>query len=161
MAYRFPYGEFSIELSAGYPPVCGEEEKDPCFQDMLFSTGKLPSKLRPKDLRSWIVARLAALTDGAIQREEGGCFSNDGGDFAYRFKVTRGDGALVGKFGIILYPKRIEFAGFSTCDENMRDLFLGMLTAAPNQLEKCEIHVFDPDARVRSIFGWNGYGFLC
>jgi hypothetical protein len=160
MTCRFTYDELTIELSAGYPPPCKPEEKDVSFHESLVGSGKTPRNLRPRDLNSWVVARLAALTFGGIQMEEDGSFANDGGEFAYRFKVTRRNGALVGKCGIILYPDKIEFAGFATGDENIRELFLSMLTAAPNEIDKCEIRVFDPDSGARRIYGWNGHAFL-
>lgn len=160
MACRFTYNEFNVEMSAGYPPPCKPDEKDLAFHDCLLGTGKLPSDIRPKDLNSWVVARLAALTFGGIQMEDDGSFANDGGQFGYRFKVSRRDGALMGKCGIILYPDKIVFAGFATGDADIKELFLSILTAAPIDIEKCEIHVFDPDSAARRVYGWNGYDFL-
>jgi hypothetical protein len=161
MPCTFDHGEFHVEVSAGYPPPCQyERERDSRFDETLTNIRRLPRGLKRWELKSWILARLAFLTCGAISFEDDGRFANDGGEFAYRFRIVTRSGQLVGKCGIIFFADRLEFAGFSKTNDDIEKLFIEMLVAEPDRLEKCEIETYDPETHQRNRLGWDGSMYL-
>jgi hypothetical protein len=159
MAQEFDFRDYKCKLTAGYPVVGSVEQHGSTFVEQLLATRRVPSGLSHKNLVSWILARLTELTYGALPFE-GDYFVSDGGEFGYRIKVTDADGKLLGTWGILFWPDRIQLSGFATRDFNGQTLIVEMLTESPKSLGECAVTIHNPDARTKRTFGWDGYQFL-
>lgn len=160
MRLRFKSGTFVFEVSAGYPPPCSDDERDVHFHRTLSHCDRFPCQPSVRHIASWIIARLAACTDGDIESLNEGMFHNDGGEFAYRFKVADGNGQLVGRCGVIFYHESIEFAGFSKTPYEIKAVFMNMLLSAPLELRACKIHSRCAETNSSVCFGYDGRNLL-
>jgi hypothetical protein len=159
MAQEFEFREFKCKLTAGYPIAGSIEQCGPSFIEQLLETGQVPGALNHDDLVSWIIARLTEITSGALPFE-GNYFASDGSDFGYRIKILDATKKLLGNWGIVFWPKRIQLLGFSTCDFDGQSLLIEMLIKSPKSLGKCEVTIHNPDSGTRQVFGWDGYQYL-
>ena len=158
MPQKFQFRDYRCQLSAGYPVVGSVEPASPSFVEALLAAHRDLSKLSQKDLGSWIIARLTDLTYGALPFE-GDYFASDGGDFGYRIKVMDAGGKLLGNWGIVFWPQRIQLSGFSPVEFDGQALIVEMLTESPGDLGKCEVTIHNPESRKRRTFGWDGYQY--
>jgi hypothetical protein len=157
MPRQFTFRDYQCQLSAGYP-VAGSVEH-PLFVDQLAAAPGFPRGLSRKNRISWILGRLTELTYGGLPLE-GKSFSSDGGEFGYRIKVSDDTGNLLGNWGIVFWPDRIQLCGFAVNELDGQQLLVEMLTVSPQSLDKCEITIRNPDAGTKTTFGWNGYQFV-
>ena len=156
MPVRFAHDSSEVELRAGYPPPCSDDERVSNYEATFAAQGVISGPASVHNVTSWILARLAALTHGDIQDEHGAQFCNDGGEFGYRFTFTGNNGELIGKCGVVFYRNRIEFAGFSKAGHDIRLCFTKMLTDSPNDLGRCSIESVDAETGEVIHFGYDG-----
>ena len=107
MPQEFAFREYKCHLSAGYPVAGSVENTEPLFVDELAAAPRYPRNLSRKDRVSWILARLTEITYGGLPLE-GKTFESDGGEFGYRLKIADSQGNLLGYWGIIFWPDRIQ-----------------------------------------------------
>lgn len=159
MPRDFSFRDYHCKLTAGYPVAGSVEQLEPSFIDELVAAPGYPRGLSRRDRVSWILARLTELTYGGLPLE-GTSFASDGGEFGYRVKISTAVGILLGYWGIVIWPDRIQLCGHAIGDFNGQKLIIEMLTDSPQSLDKCEITIRNPDARTKTTYGWNGHQYV-
>ncbi|MBN1589981.1 MAG: hypothetical protein JW888_10735 [Pirellulales bacterium] len=157
--YSFVFNGLKFDVSLGYPPPCGEDEKDHDFTATLIAAG-LNRGLETREVLAWILGRLARLVGEGFQDAFPDRFENDGCEFALRFKVTEMNGQIAGKCGVIFYPDEASFAGYSKEGHDVKRSLLDVLLQSPDDLGRVEVVCYDPDSGQEHALGWDGQHFV-
>lgn len=135
---------------------------DDAFLDRIARASDFTSKLTPREVVAWFVARMNFLSGGEV-RASFGEHHNDGGSFRLPLTVVEAGKQPIGIFEISGYPARLTLRGGR--DERARDpseLLIGALVSEPDWLEDCRLRMIDPDAGRRGVWhcGWEAGQFI-
>jgi hypothetical protein len=156
-----------------YLPGKRQSFHDEAFDMRLTSSGRLPD-LGGAPLASWLMARLAKLTDDGFPSS--GTEHNDGGGWCIEFVVYVADERPIATFQFQGDMHGAAVFGERTQDCDPEAVLSAMATALlehPEDLLPCRLRVVDPEWEEdpacyepmpapgdRNVYGWNGERFL-
>jgi hypothetical protein len=171
---NFTHGQFHFRVEgADYLPGVGEPLDDDAFDLRLTPSGRVPD-LGGAPLASWLLARLARLTDDGFPSN--GKEHNDGGGWCVEFVVYGADERPLAAFQFQGDMQGAAVVGDRApdCDP---EAVLGTLAEAllehPGDLLRCRLRVVDPEWKHdpgcyeprpvpgdRNVYGWDGQRYL-
>jgi hypothetical protein len=114
--------------------------------DRIAAVSPYTSKLSPRELVSWFVARLNYLTAGEIQRRYGDAGGDNGG-FLLPLVVVEKTRQPSGIFWVEVFRDRVLLrGGRDTEARDPRELFVQALVSEPDWIEPCRVRVKNADA---------------
>lgn len=155
MPLQFSEKGHDWQLREGFPPAGSSESPIASFEQAIRDTVPFLAKSPSHEIASWVVARLAYLTSGAIELE-GNDFSHDTNEIGYQLKATRiTDGAsAIG--AIVIASSRTYFAFVDAGVGDFQAILVDMLAQSPREYAKCAIRVREPESRRSRRYGWDG-----
>ncbi len=156
MALKFSEMGYEWQIREGFPPMgCSEHPTLP-FEDAIRHAVPFLATSPPHEIASWVVARLAYLTSGALDLE-GNDFSHDTNEFGYKLKAQRvADGASA-HGAIVMTSSRTYFAFRQDGLADFQAIVVEMLAQWPREYAKCVIRVQEPESKRSRLYGWDGY----
>lgn len=156
MALKFSEMGYEWQLREGFPPMGSSEDPAIPFEVAIRHAVPFLAKSSPHEIASWVVARLAYLTSGALDLE-GDDFSHDTNEIGYKTKAKRvADGASASG-AIVITSSRTYFAFRHDGLRDFQAIFVAMLSQWPNEYAKCVIRVREPESNRSRLYGWDGY----
>ena len=159
MSLKFHHGGYNWALREGGPPMGCRERGERTFEDALKAAHEPLTRMSPRQLASWVVARLNAIVDGLLELE-GGMFSHDTNEFGYKLKVSDEKGITLAYGAVVFQPDRMSFAWRDNGLSDFQAAFVALLTESPSELRRCEIVVRVPETKQTRSYGWDGYSLI-
>ena len=159
MPIKFQHEGRTWELREGGPPMGCRERDDPPFEVALKSAHGDLAEMTRRQLASWIVARLSAITSGTLELE-GNSFSHDTNDFGYKIKLSDPSKTTLAYGAVVFLVDRTYFAWASDREVDLQALFVALLVESPNELGRCEIVVRASETKRKRSYGWDGENLI-
>jgi hypothetical protein len=159
MPLKFSYSGNNWELREGGPPMGCREQGDVSFEEALRAAHPPLSRMSARELASWIVARLNAITGGDLE-SEGNVFAHDTDEFGYKLKASSPNRVTLAYGGIVFEAGRTYFAWDGDGLADFQTKVVDLLTESPSDLARCEIKVREPESTRSRNYGWNGYSLI-
>lgn len=159
MALTFRYAGYQWELREGGPPMgCRERSPQP-FEDALKAAHPPLAGMSPRQVASWVVARLNAITAGSLELE-GKVFAHDTNEFGYKLKASGPDRTALAYGGVVFQAGRTYFAWGGDGLGDFQAAVVGLLADSPSDLCRCEIVVRVPVSGQTRTYGWDGHSLI-
>jgi hypothetical protein len=155
MPLKFFHFGSNWELRAGGPPMGCREHGELPFEAALRSAHPSLSRMSVRELASWIVARLNAITGGALE-SEGKVFADDTDEFGYKLKALSPSRVALAYGGIVFESGRTYLAWNGDGLGDFQVAVVALLAESPSDLARCEIKVRVPESNQSRTYGWDG-----
>lgn len=159
MALKFSEIGHEWRLQEGSPPMGSVESKAVTFEQAIRDSVPFLAKSSSHEIASWVIARLAYFTSGALELE-GIDFAHDTNEIGYKVKATRTTDGALAHGAIVITQDRTYFAYVDAGLGDLQSLLVELLSLSPRDYAKCVIRVREPESKRSRRYGWDGYS-LC
>jgi hypothetical protein len=159
MPLKFAHAGYQWELREGGPPMGCRERGEVPFEEALRAAHPPLARMSAREVASWVVARLNAITGGSLA-SEGAVFAHDTNEFGYKLKASGPDRVALAYGGIVFQAGRTYFAWGGDGLGDFQAAVVGLLAESPTDLARCEIVVRVPESRRSRSYGWDGHSLI-
>lgn len=156
MSLTFSELGYDRRLREGFLPMGSTERTALRFEDAIRSAVASLANAQTHEIASWIVARLAYLTAGALEIE-GSEFSYDTNEIGYKLRATNPQTKNSAHGAIVIADDRIYFSYVDVGIGDFQSVVVEMLSRYPDDLTECSIRVCVPESKRSRLYGWDGY----
>jgi hypothetical protein len=160
--FRTPSFYFLLDnVDSTLKGVTSKAFDDQSFDDRLTGSGSLPDR-NGAPLGSWVIARLAHLTNGRVGPIDGETLYVDGGDFCLDLLVYD---ETMSPIATLQIQGGDSIAIFGECHGDVNhaavlDEFAAALVADPKVVRPFRININDPEDRSSRRYGYDGGRYL-